>query len=158
MANCLCAIFHQEADPTPSRRSHYRGSPFMNAVASPGKRILVIDDCAATCEMIHIILSVEGYTVTSAPNGEEALRQLQTGPLPDLLLVDLSMPVMTGWDFLRRKKQDPRLASIPFLIFSALGQGGEDLETLGAAGSITKPIDEDSFIDSVLNEVRSLAS
>src|SRR5262245_41085756 len=127
----------------------------MNAAPPRDRHVLVIDDCLATRELMNVILSVEGYTITGAANGLEALRRLEAEPPPDLILLDMTMPVMTGWEFLRRRNAVPRLASIPVIIFSAIGDGVEDLEALGVVGSITKPIHEDTLIDRVVEAVRT---
>jgi CheY-like chemotaxis protein len=127
----------------------------MTTAQLPCRHVMVIDDCPATRELMNVILSVEGYTITGAANGQEALRRLEAGPLPDLILLDMTMPVMTGWEFLRRRKADPRLAGIPILIFSAIGDGVEDLEALGVVGSLTKPIHEDTLIDRIIQAVRT---
>src|SRR5207248_2174035 len=100
------------------------------------KRVLVVDDCLATQEMLTIILEVEGYEVTCARDGQEALRLLGSATPPDVILLDLMMPVVSGWDFLQRRKQDPRLQSIPVVVLSALGDGAPDLASLGAAACI----------------------
>src|SRR4051812_12376876 len=100
--------------------------------------------------MLTIILEVEGYEVTSAGNGREALDRLGGGPRPDLILLDLMMPVMTGWEFLDQRKQDPRLAAIPVVILSAVSDVAPDLGSLGAAACITKPIGEDRLLDLVV--------
>src|SRR4051812_12974751 len=113
------------------------------------KRILLIDDCAAARDLLTTILSVEGYVVETAPNGHTALLRLEAGSPPDLILMDLVMPVMSGWDFLRHRRGDPRLRAIPVVIFSGLGQGPAEVESLGADASVTKPIDEEELIDTL---------
>lgn len=118
------------------------------------KRLLVIDDCAHARNLLQIVLGVEGYDVEACADGSAALERLESDPLPDLLLVDLVMPGMSGWDFLRRRKKDPRLSAIPVVIFSGLGQSQEEAAALGAAASLAKPIDADDLIDTLLEVVR----
>jgi CheY-like chemotaxis protein len=120
------------------------------------KRILVVDDCPATREMLTIILEVEGFEVVGAENGEQAVRGVQGAPRPDLILLDLMMPVMTGWEFLEWRKQDARSASIPVIIFTGIDDAAPDLGALGAAACIAKPITEDSLIDRVAITVNAV--
>ncbi len=77
------------------------------------KSILVIDDEADLRETLSIILNEEGYEVMSAGNGAEALDRLRSGASPSLILLDLMMPVMNGWQFRAAQRQDPQLARIP---------------------------------------------
>jgi len=120
------------------------------------KRILVVDDCPATRDMVTIILEVEGFEVVGAANGEQAVRGVRGASPPDLILLDLMMPVMSGWEFLEWRKADARLASIPVIVFSGLGDAAPDLGALGAVACITKPITEDSLIDRVADTVNAV--
>jgi len=71
-------------------------------------------------ELLAEVLQDHGYTVATAANGREALDRLASGPLPALILLDLMMPVMTGWEFRRRQIQDVRIAAIPVIAFSGV--------------------------------------
>lgn len=87
-------------------------------------------------EAIIDFLSTIGYPVNSAHNGEEAIdRARQTHP--SLILLDMSMPVMDGWEFLRRRPGEPAVADVPVIVVSALVSGTPE----GADGFLTKPID-----------------
>lgn len=127
----------------------------MTSAQQRGKQILIVEDCEATREILTLILEAEGYTVAGAGNGLEALRSLQDGCRPCAILLDLVMPVMNGWEFLEQRQQDPRLAAIPVIVLSAVGDLAPDVATLGAAGCVTKPIQEDTLIDQVLGAVNS---
>src|SRR5688500_52238 len=72
----------------------------------------------ATTEPLDLV----GYRVDCAANGEEALAHLRKGPLPRLILLDLMMPVMNGWQFRQQQLRDPVLAPIPVVVVSALGK------------------------------------
>src|SRR5258708_307681 len=82
--------------------------------------ILIVEDDISICTVITEILQDEGYLVASVENGAEALAYLQQHIHPQLILLDLNMPVMTGWDFRAQQQCDPRLAEIPVIIMSAL--------------------------------------
>jgi CheY-like chemotaxis protein len=111
-------------------------------VAQPsGKSILVVEDDDETRAMLLLILQSEGYTVSGAANGREALTRLRNEARPDLILLDLMMPVMSGWDFRKEQKQDPALASIPVVIVSAAHEVGQSAVALSAASYIQKPIE-----------------
>ena len=81
-------------------------------------RILLIDDDVDLRTSLAEALQEVGYRVTSAENGQLALTALQT-ETPDLILLDLLMPVMNGWQFCRAMKQDPKVAAVPVIAMSA---------------------------------------
>jgi CheY-like chemotaxis protein len=86
----------------------------------PGDQIMVVEDDAETRELIAEILREDGYTVQTAANGAEALAALRaTLPRPDIILLDLMMPVMSGWQFLDERAADEALARIPVVVLSA---------------------------------------
>jgi CheY-like chemotaxis protein len=82
-------------------------------------RVLVIDDEPAIRATLSGMLEKAGYAVESAPNGEAGLRLLQRGPLPDLILLDLMMPVMTGFEVLKQLRLHPSLTEIPVIVLTA---------------------------------------
>ena len=85
---------------------------------SPGLPILVIDDDQAMRNMLETVLLDEGYSVILARNGKEGL-ELVNRQRPALVLLDLMMPVMDGWQFLEAIKQLPQFADLPILLLSA---------------------------------------
>jgi CheY-like chemotaxis protein len=113
----------------------------MAQAGEPESTVLVVDDNAEVCELFSDILGMLGHRVTCARNGQDALDYLNAHPAPALILLDLNMPVMNGWEFRRRQRADPRLAEIPVVVVSAindLAQGGDRME---AAEHLTKPVD-----------------
>ncbi len=82
------------------------------------KRVLVIEDDRAIREAVAEILSMEGYEVAEAGNGLEGLREARACP-PSLIVLDLMMPTMNGWQFREAQRHDPALADIPVLVLSA---------------------------------------
>lgn len=104
-----------------------------------GKRILVVEDDGAILETVAPILEEEGYRVSTASNGGEALEQLRLVDLPDVILLDLQMPVMDGWKFRNVQRRDSRLASIPVIAISA--DGTQQAEAISANAFLRKPLD-----------------
>jgi two-component system cell cycle sensor histidine kinase/response regulator CckA len=102
------------------------------------QRILLVEDDRGIREVLRGILEEHGYAVSTAENGREALEALQRGRAPDLIILDLRMPVMDGWQFRAAQKADPVLAEIPVLALSA--DGSAKAEAIDAAAYIRKPL------------------
>ena len=98
-----------------------------------GKSILVVEDTLDTRESLAFILRHKGYEVRTAADGQEALEQLKAGARPDLILLDLMMPTMDGWEFTNRLRQHPALASIPVVVVSVVGDRDVKLVSLRPA-------------------------
>src|SRR4051812_42751331 len=81
-------------------------------VAQAEKRVLVVDDDPTIRDALHMILEAEGYHVETAANGAEALSCLREGQPPCLIVLDLMMPVLNGWQFRNLQRQDPALSEI----------------------------------------------
>lgn len=112
--------------------------------------VLVVDDDRGIREAMGDLLADEGYAVGHAGNGQEAieyLRQRSAGPC--LILLDLNMPVMTGWEFRSLQMQDPQLAKIPVVVFSADRSVSQGAVALDAAAYLQKPLDIDLLLDTV---------
>ena len=82
--------------------------------------ILVVEDHDSARTAVTRMLSSTGYDVAEAQNGSEALAQLAAGPRPDLILLDLMMPVMDGWEFMKRQRRDWHLCTIPTIVVSGV--------------------------------------
>ena len=102
-------------------------------------RILVVEDHNDSREMLEEFLTEEGFAVETAVNGLQALERLQRGPRPDLMLLDLMMPVMTGWDLMDRVAEEPSLWGLPVIVVS--GAGSTRPLPRGIVASIPKPLD-----------------
>lgn len=112
--------------------------------------ILVVDDQPAIREMFAALLEDEGYTVACAGNGKDALAYLrQTNELPGLILLDLAMPVMTGYEFLREQRRDAMLASIPVILMTARGHFEQQDIDVHAVDYIHKPTDLDTLLEAI---------
>ena len=119
------------------------------AAAPPHKRILLIDDNPVTREAISMILAAAGYCVALASNGADALARLREHRLPDLILLDLAMPVLDGQHFRRQQQQDQAIASVPIIVFSGAERAEEEAALLGAAGCLHKPVDPGRLLEAV---------
>ena len=116
---------------------------------SRDKTVLVVEDDAATRNALTFFLEGEGYTVCGVENGQEALDHLRRNALPNVVLLDLTMPVMGGCEFLRLQKQDPALASIPVIVLSADGEVAGMPELFGDVGCVQKPVDADLLLAAI---------
>jgi CheY-like chemotaxis protein len=113
-----------------------------------GSVILVVDDDLEVREAIADLLGDAGHTIVMARNGREALDALAAGPLPCLILLDMMMPVMDGYEFLERRAQDPTLAAIPVAVLTA--QRAPDLARIGKDVRVfTKPISLKELVSAV---------
>jgi CheY-like chemotaxis protein len=110
--------------------------------------ILVVDDDVDIRETLHLVLEEEGFRVALAANGEEALRHLQAGARPAVILLDLMMPVMNGWQFRAAQRADERLAAIPVIVVTAAGGDDEKLRAVDAA-VLRKPIRLDVLLEAI---------
>lgn len=114
------------------------------------KRILVVDDEVYIVHILEFSLNMEGYEVISATSGEEALRKIAKEP-PDLVVLDIMMPGMGGYEVCRHLRADERTQSIPIIFLSAkdsLCDRDQGLE-LGANAYITKPFGPRRLMDEI---------
>jgi CheY-like chemotaxis protein len=111
----------------------------------PNGRVLVVDDNAHALRAMSEILKFEGFSVLTAQNGSDALNKMRTAGHISLVLLDLGMPVMDGWEVLRRKRDDPGIAEIPVVVLSAV----PPLSLDGADEVLRKPVDLGPFVDTV---------
>src|SRR6185437_7705633 len=88
---------------------------------TPQAGLLVVEDDADHRETLRDILEEEGYRVTTAVNGRDALTRIAAGPLPDLILLDLMMPEMDGWTLMEKLSAREGFASIPIIVTSQVG-------------------------------------
>src|SRR5262245_25602723 len=118
----------------------------MVCVHPPHKRILLVDDHFTTCELMSMILGRAGYRVAIAANGQEAMERLHSSERPDLILLDLRMPVMDGWELREELKKDRQLAGIPVVVVSGLDESGAQVPSLQAARFLHKPVDTSELL------------
>ena len=111
--------------------------------------ILVIEDDPDLSQVVADVLASAGYRTAIAANGRDALDHLQAHENPDLILLDMMMPVMDGWKFREEQRALPALASIPVVTVTADGDARGKAASIQAAGYLTKPITIDGLLDEV---------
>jgi CheY-like chemotaxis protein len=114
------------------------------------KFVLIVDDDPNLLEVTSFVIESEGMAAETARNGEEALALLRAGRRPGLVLLDLMMPVMSGWEFLDEVGKDPSLKMIPIVVLTA----GERAPVPGAVGLLYKPMDLRALIRAVERYLR----
>jgi CheY-like chemotaxis protein len=117
------------------------------------QHILVVDDDPSIRDVVADFLELSDYAVATASNGIEALAHIRSSR-PAAVLLDLMMPVMDGWEFLRQCRQEAPCAPVPIAIMSAAREAGAAASELGAQAFLPKPFD----LDTVLAVVDQLAS
>ena len=101
----------------------------------------MVEDDAATREVLGTLLRQEGHAVGEAADGREALALLHGGPRPAGIVLDLTMPRMDGRAFRAEQRRDRDLAGIPVVVCSAAPDAGREAQELGAAACVPKPLD-----------------
>ena len=109
--------------------------------------VLIVEDDADLREMMAQLLTLEGFQAATVANGREALQYLEHTDTPEVILLDLMMPVMDGWEFRRRQRADPEMSQVPVIVLSALDQGRAG--GLDPAAFLKKPLDFDRLLQLV---------
>jgi CheY-like chemotaxis protein len=121
----------------------------MSATIKSG-HVLVVEDDRDIRESVVEVLQDAGYTVTSAADGREALDVIAAAsPRPDLVLLDLMMPVMNGFQFRQEQLKREELAAIPVLVVTADANARIKAESLGVAGFVQKPLKIQPLLDQI---------
>lgn len=115
--------------------------------------ILIVEDENPIRDVITEILEDEGYRVAGATNGLEALTYLRQHAHPGLILLDLGMPIMTGWEFRQHQQRDPQLAGIPVIVMSALPDLNRKAAALQAADCLDKPVNIEKLLGTIARYV-----
>jgi CheY-like chemotaxis protein len=123
----------------PSRMTSRKTSA---APASTNRSILIVDDDVPSTESLSDILIGEGYAVAVARNGKEALMHLHDGSLPQLIILDLFMPEMDGWEFRKEQLKDDALRHIPVVVMT----GASVYAGIDANIIVHKPLDVARFV------------
>ncbi|GIV98271.1 MAG: hypothetical protein KatS3mg057_2928 [Herpetosiphonaceae bacterium] len=122
----------------------------MAPVEQSSAYVLIVEDDFGIRDAVTQILEDEGYTVVGVTNGMEALDYLRNTPdVPALILLDLTLPLMSGWQFISMCQQDSALRSIPIMVMSADSSFLHTISATGAAGYLQKPIEINTLLDTV---------
>ncbi len=126
------------------------------------KRILLVEDDLSVLKMTKVRLEHEGYAVITATDGEEAVRQATEGPSVDLILLDLKLPKLDGFEVCRQLKATPSTAEIPVIIFTASSVSWQHLADecvkLGVADWLRKPFRSKELLEKVQQAMRGEGS
>jgi CheY-like chemotaxis protein len=125
-------------------------SPHSQNSQNSKKLIFIVEDDQFILESLVELLTEEGYQVLAARNGQEAIDSLRgLKDLPNLILLDLMMPIKDGVAFRKEQAEDPRLSSIPIVLMSADGQLEAKRISMNLQHHIKKPVDIDTVLDTV---------
>jgi CheY-like chemotaxis protein len=119
-------------------------------------RALVVDDAPDIRLLADLVLTMAGFAVTAASSGSEALRLLAKDDLPDIVLLDVQMPEVDGWETLTRLRQDPRTADLPVVLCTVKGLPEDTLKgwSLGCDGYLGKPFDIGVLVEELQGVLR----
>jgi CheY-like chemotaxis protein len=111
------------------------------------KNVLIVDDDQAIRQMLQDVLEIQGYKTLTANNGKEGIEKLKPpAELPCVIVLDLMMPGMNGWEFLDHQRSNPNLARIPVIVCSAYR---ESAKSVHAHAVVEKPIKLDQLLGAV---------
>jgi two-component system alkaline phosphatase synthesis response regulator PhoP len=115
----------------------------------PEKKILIVDDDPVSLEMLEKILLLEGYWVAKATNGKEAL-YIADEFHPDLIILDIVMPIMDGTEAMEKLEKNPRTKNIPVLFLTSLISKKEEFDNCtGKRRFLAKPIDREKLLEEI---------
>lgn len=115
------------------------------------KTVLVVDDDLDILSVVSFILETEGYRVETAADGRKALAAVERS-MPDIILLDMKMPLMNGWEFAREFHARYGL-TIPIVVLTAAEDARKRAQEIGAVGWIGKPFDLDTMVDVVRRHI-----
>jgi len=116
--------------------------------------VLIVEDDPDTREMLGKFLELEGFQVETAANGQQALDRLENGAAPGVIVLDLMMPVMDGWEFAQRLRTKTHLPRIPIIVLSADRNVSNKAAEIGAVGHLAKPFELNDLLDMVRRAFR----
>jgi DNA-binding response OmpR family regulator len=114
--------------------------------------VLVVEDDEDTREMLGRFLELEGFNVVTAANGRQALERLGSGVTASVIVLDLMMPVMDGWQFRLAQIRDASLSHIPVIVVSAAGR--DRIDQINAEAYLVKPVDFDELLQRITQYCR----
>lgn len=139
----------------PIAREGARGEEAPSPGARRPVRVLLVDDDEDMRVLLAELLAAEGYLVDTVQDGREALASLRAGEIePSLILLDLMMPVISGWRFLTQRLTDPALRAVPVIVISAVSRAHETLADLDVAESLPKPLRLEHLLEAIERHAR----
>jgi CheY-like chemotaxis protein len=118
------------------------------------KKILIIEDDNSIRELLTELLESEGYSVSSVSNGVEGLKFLKAGNEPNLILVDLMMPIMDGYAFRVEQLKNSQWSKIPTVVMSAEANAKDKLKHYNVTAFLSKPVELDVILNTVAKNIR----
>jgi CheY-like chemotaxis protein len=125
----------------------------MKSQPDAGRSILLVEDDELIRGAMQMVLEWEGFQISCAANGQEALDYLRAGNRPRLILLDLMMPIVDGEQFRAEQSRDPELASIPVIVVSAASFA----EAVGAAQHIRKPFEVQELLEAIHQQIEPVS-
>ncbi|HEX7066805.1 MAG TPA: response regulator [Candidatus Limnocylindria bacterium] len=125
----------------------------MTTNRSDGNYILIVEDDADLRSVETEVLGAEGFDVRAAADGIEALEAIETAGTPALILLDLRMPRLNGWDLVARLRSDERLQHVPLVVVAAHYAIAQEAATIGARAWLHKPVSIDHLVSVVRREL-----
>lgn len=119
--------------------------------------ILIVEDDRDIRDVLAEILAEEGYQILVAEDGAEGLKRLAENPPPDLILLDLMMPRMDGYQFREEQRKNPEWSPIPLVLLTAGVETSDKITALGALDVVRKPVKIDFLLDLIDGVVRHAA-
>ena len=119
-------------------------------------RVLIVEDDRHIIESLTFVLERDGCTVESALDGESALQRLRAGARPDLVILDVMLPRLNGFEVLKTIRADPALRGLPVIVLTAKGQQQDRrmAEEIGVEGFMTKPFANTDIVEAVRRAAR----
>jgi CheY-like chemotaxis protein len=113
-------------------------------------RILVVDDDSSSVKLLKLNLETYGFDVVTTTNGRDGLEKASS-ELPDVIILDVRMPELNGWQVCEKLKKDPQTGAIPVIFFTAYSQKTdfEKSKKLGAALFLNKPLDPEELVEKI---------
>ena len=120
------------------------------------KRVLIVEDEPNIVESLSFVLTRDGFVASSALDGEAAVQRLRSDP-PDVVILDLMLPKLNGFEVLKIAKSDPRLKTIPVMVLTAKGQAQDRrlAEEIGADAFMTKPFSNREIVQEMRRLTRA---
>jgi CheY-like chemotaxis protein len=113
--------------------------------------ILIVEDDRDIAENLKELLELEGYAAEIARDGQQAINRIKGQPFPKVILLDLMMPLMDGFQFREEQLKDPAMATIPVVVMTAGGKIELKVQKMNAQAYFRKPLDIDNLLKTIAN-------